>query len=540
MQDNASGDIEIEAVMQADAVKMLEAERLEAGNSEEADIIMTPKREAEDIAMDDADETPKIDAGTDNIDEPEASIAASPVNIPDTTIIEEKTNNKGKKRKATKASNKKKKVTIQPVKEEEFDEQELELNAAEEDGAAEEDEAEEDDKLYCICKAKFNDDEESRSMLACDNCDEWYHASCMKIPEEKVKFVDQFICSLCELNSTQRTTMKQPCSRDDCDGIAPVPLSKYCCQECGILVAASKIAKIKSANGLSIIKAADKMLQVPLIKNAKKTEAKIVWTPGHNKRKWLESILGQNVSPSILNDVVSKLEDMAQLEELTRLEKRHRQVEGQMQSANFFMDVLHARTTLLQLADERLSSLDLIGEEEGAESRVSVKKSKGKRVKQEDVEDKPAVQGRGQGQLRCGYDERLSWDDERLYAWSKTDTAKLMLAEEKTIPLDGSVYIEGEGITPKTIKICGQSKRKCKRHGDWSVIRGADMEAESEMRRVLYNTLTAEEQELSKRIEDVKVAIKESIAQQGEREKQQDALLARQLADHGSRRSIHI
>ena len=82
-------------------------------------------------------------------------------------------------------------------------------------GEAEPDEADEgtQDKLYCICKTGYDDE---RVMIACDrcvycqclscdplipyglcSCDEWYHTSCVNMPDLQIDLVDQFICPLC-------------------------------------------------------------------------------------------------------------------------------------------------------------------------------------------------------------------------------------------------------------------------------------------------------------------------------------------------------
>lgn len=70
-----------------------------------------------------------------------------------------------------------------------------------------------DDKLYCICKTSYDED---RVMIACDRrgiaqlraiipthvcggtrCDEWYHTSCLNMPDLEVDLVDQFYCPTC-------------------------------------------------------------------------------------------------------------------------------------------------------------------------------------------------------------------------------------------------------------------------------------------------------------------------------------------------------
>ncbi|KZP31308.1 hypothetical protein FIBSPDRAFT_724901, partial [Athelia psychrophila] len=55
-------------------------------------------------------------------------------------------------------------------------------------------EEEQDDKLYCVCKTRYDED---RVMIACDRCDEWYHTHCVNMPDAEVDLVDQFICPVC-------------------------------------------------------------------------------------------------------------------------------------------------------------------------------------------------------------------------------------------------------------------------------------------------------------------------------------------------------
>ena len=54
--------------------------------------------------------------------------------------------------------------------------------------------APEDVKLYCVCRQAYDDD---RLMMACDVCDEWFHASCMRVAEHDVELIDTFVCAPC-------------------------------------------------------------------------------------------------------------------------------------------------------------------------------------------------------------------------------------------------------------------------------------------------------------------------------------------------------
>lgn len=85
------------------------------------------------------------------------------------------------------------------------------VKAEKQEEEEESEEEKEDDKLYCVCKTKYDED---RFMIACDryvfsqplfmnllsyhqSCDEWYHTQCVHMPDLEVDLVDQFICPPC-------------------------------------------------------------------------------------------------------------------------------------------------------------------------------------------------------------------------------------------------------------------------------------------------------------------------------------------------------
>jgi COMPASS component SPP1 len=76
-----------------------------------------------------------------------------------------------------------------------------------------------DNKLYCVCRSKYNAD---RVMIACDRyadfpfmihssdisrrCDDWYHTQCVNMPDLEIELVDQFVCPVC----TESTLIPPP------------------------------------------------------------------------------------------------------------------------------------------------------------------------------------------------------------------------------------------------------------------------------------------------------------------------------------------
>ncbi|KAK0465132.1 uncharacterized protein EV420DRAFT_941613 [Desarmillaria tabescens] len=102
----------------------------------------------------------------------------------------------------------------------------------------------EDDKVYCVCKRKYD---EGRTMIGCDKCDDWYHMQCVNMSELEVELVDQFICPPCIQKNPQlnlKTTYKTRClnglddpdpsSTEACHRPSKGALSKYCSPECGV------------------------------------------------------------------------------------------------------------------------------------------------------------------------------------------------------------------------------------------------------------------------------------------------------------------
>ncbi|KAF9044752.1 hypothetical protein BDZ89DRAFT_942869 [Hymenopellis radicata] len=118
----------------------------------------------------------------------------------------------------------------------------VEKEVEDEKDVHEEDEKVEDDRLYCLCRAKYNHDD---TMVGCDRCDEWYHPACVDMADTPLDLVDQFICPPCVMKHPDlnlKTTYKMRCLNGledpDRETACPRPargaVSKYCSQECGV------------------------------------------------------------------------------------------------------------------------------------------------------------------------------------------------------------------------------------------------------------------------------------------------------------------
>ncbi|CAO1627025.1 unnamed protein product [Sympodiomycopsis kandeliae] len=379
----------------------------------------------------------------------------------------------------------------------------------------------EDDKLHCLCQTKYTGD---RIMMCCDRCDGWYHPECLKMKESDAKLVDMLICPRCALHTSDRTTWKTACLRPSCIEPANPPLSRYCSDRCGILVAAARIAKTKYAKGPDGIE----RLMGRQVKAARKKEGMVVWQNDHESHKamhgdflittWFQQFtdkagsdseddasLSQDMSDQVLTSTSSKEEEIlnsmkTDLRSLLRQKSRHSSA----------LDLAMARNKLLQLTEDRLGTLPPLTVSE--DTGTGGKKGKGSK-------GSGAAKSKGDDQVRtqprCGYDERLSWDDQKFTEWMISEHGKQVLDE--SIPLDGLIHEDGVVIasssevvmetTSTGSWVCGISKRKCKRHLDWSTTRNMDFEAERESQTAILSRIAEQETHLRSSLTEVQATL---------------------------------
>lgn len=462
---------------------------------------------------------------------------------------------------------------------------------------AEEEEDDEDPNLYCICQSRFNDVE--GGMIMCDRCDQWYHYKCMGITHHNVELVDQFICPPCETQTGEHTTYKEACARTGCLHTAMKPFSRYCSQRCGVLHMAAKMQALKLVQTPVVLAT---LQEEPRVKRARKAEGNTETDPDHRRSSIWNTELQRSVLRrqtfnmtsaerfTFLSSVVAgpsrttsaatcqsngdhsqtPTPDMAPtpLAFLPGLQRepailRNRLTVLDLQKAhiNAALDSLDQRSTLLHLVSDRAPTLPHVGasavatdanaeraeEEDNEAAAASVPSAKSKSSKK-----KKSIDTSGAGGPRCGYDERLHWDDERFNDWAQNASGRNILSQDN--PLDGCLDDEAsEGTAVDTSseiaqrkeepRICGLSKRKCKRHVDWSNLKEASFDVEKSVLNHDSQKVTEEKLQLERYLQEVTETIDVAVHLQAfdaERrrivEAKRDEDLARQLASEGSRR----
>ncbi|KAJ7361690.1 hypothetical protein DFH08DRAFT_844892 [Mycena albidolilacea] len=318
--------------------------------------------------------------------------------------------------------------------------------------------AAEDDKLYCICKTKYDED---RFMIACDKCDEWYHTQCVDMPDLVVDLVDQFFCPLCiekNPNLLLKTTYKPRCrygldhpepdSPKACHKPAQGAFSKYCSPECGLNNIKKRIDTFTKNGG-------KKELLWDSVKDAQKREA-VVIIHGAEEQEGPDACSKENgdavpapvtarVKPQSMGKVEREVANLnAVLDEIVTL--REDLQEG--------MDIVLWRERLLELASERAEQVG-----------------------------------------QCGWDQRLCFSDDE---WADFGAGVIESYEDGA--KESGMQVDG---APDAEEWWCAGSEKCERHAGWQMIRGKDIAKEREKKEEALYRLTTREREIRKRIEDI-------------------------------------
>lgn len=310
-------------------------------------------------------------------------------------------------------------------------------------------------------------------MIACDFCDEWYHAACLGIADEAVELIDQFVCPECEKSTSScspemdaRTSYKVACKADGCSRAARLPMSRYCSEACGMRTVKARADRVRPPHA---------EFQAEIVQRADARRGVVVWTrpalasiDDASLDAWFDSVQKGMAVPSAVPPVppgtssgqhalahataLPARRDASLARELARVRTLAAQ-------GNTMIDVLAVRAKLLQLAEDRVSTLPLADDD-----------------------------GKREAGPRCGFDARLAWPDEALWQWATSPAGRAMLQEET--PLDGALAGDAHGAA----LVCGTAKRRCKRHADWSIVRGAEAEVARELQTSYVSALAEREQ----------------------------------------------
>ncbi|VDB99630.1 unnamed protein product [Peniophora sp. CBMAI 1063] len=363
-------------------------------------------------------------------------------------------------------------------------------NRKDKGAGSDEDEDEEDDKLYCVCKMPYD---EEKVMIACDRCDEWYHTSCVDMPDSEVDLVDQFICPPCvekDPHLNLRTTYKRRCQRGlEDDGACNKPsrgaLSKYCSDACGIAAVRSRIG---AWNG-------DHAALWESVRGAERREGVVVRIldstslPNAGANAPTPNANGHHPPTVTVNgDGIVVLPSKPRAERtLARLRAQLDVVVAQRENLTRALESASWRKSLLELAtaraeadsstcgwDQRLCFGDAEIADFGADVFATYEKDAAKRAERAASE---ATDG-----------EREGSDEDESDAKREKDAEKMDVdGEEEELEAPWWCY----------------GRKKCDRHFGWQKLRQSDVEWDQETKMVALERLTTRERDIRRRVEDI-------------------------------------
>lgn len=300
-----------------------------------------------------------------------------------------------------------------------------------------------EDKLYCVCKTKYDDE---KVMIACDRCDEWYHTSCVHMPDLEVDLVDQFICPLCVERNPHldlRTTWKRRClnglkqrdpnSPEACHKPARGAFSKYCSDECGVQYMHMRISLWVDNGGNR-----DRLWDT--VKGAERREGVVA------SARVLDIKAEDGATLAIVPPKITKAD-----RELARLRARLDTLVQKREALKAEMDVVAWREKVTELAIQHADTIE-----------------------------------------QCGWDQRLCFGDEEV---AEFGASVLESYEEGQTDVDGTQQEEAEWWCT--------GKKKCDRHSGWQKLRIAEVEFDKEIKDQALQKLTKLEREIRKRVEDI-------------------------------------
>ncbi|KAG8925768.1 hypothetical protein FRC02_009438 [Tulasnella sp. 418] len=300
-----------------------------------------------------------------------------------------------------------------------------------------------DTHLYCICKQLYDDD---RVMIACDNCDEWYHPKCVGLIEEDLELVDMFICPPCiAQNPNLQTTYKVSCVQ--CRRPARLPLSKFCSDECGIQCVMDRVDKLSASLVDSPVQPSewvDRLYESNAIRSAKRREGLVSLVE--------KSRLG---SEDAQRDAKHEEEERT----LTRLRKIINDLGSQRRGKMRKVAALDARLILLEVAAKRTESQGFEG--------------------------------------RCGYDTRIGKDEGEWEDWVESEDGR------KAFEGFGETEEDAEMEREELKKWICEGRKKCERHSGWQKLKRADIELERDVLQRAIQKLKTRERDLRTRVEDI-------------------------------------
>ncbi|KAF9982446.1 hypothetical protein BGZ75_006150 [Mortierella antarctica] len=383
-----------------------------------------------------------------------------------------------------------------------------------EEKAEEQSRSKEDGALYCICRTPYDP---SRFMIACDQCDDWFHGDCVGVAEKEIDLVDQYYCKRCE-EKGQHGSRKNKCGREGCPKSAGRK-SKYCSKECGLLLATHRIRESQ-----------EKVFGSPHQQDSTSKDGDA--SSGQQQQQHLQR--RRRLTLADLDDrqrLLTLREKMAHVRMVCAvLVEREKQLEicvdrqARQDLGKFVAKGASSQPPLSLPVQEKENERSATAAEEDEDENAlrssagSKSKSKSKGHKASKDKDK---------EMLCGFDYSLVWDDaedmcraERAALTSLTATPNASRASSVAPPSIGAVVVvpsKQDVVNPASSKMPSQggvldalkclavspqlqaigvqvctSRRQCDKHTGWQRLKAAELDLEKTLQNKLLRSLKVE------------------------------------------------
>lgn len=302
----------------------------------------------------------------------------------------------------------------------------------------------EESDVYCICHRGDN----GEWMIACDNCDDWFHGSCVNLTEEGSSIVIKYVCPRCTKPGKVESIFKRKCrlpecklpveyEKSDADEMDRKPISKYCSKEHGVEFFQRLVNRIPS----------QQMLDPHVI-----TAPQLVTLMNHCKsvasfRKIGTKFPSARTLPT--EEEIEKHFTDSDKDAVANIQQQLDELEEKIKYNNFrtrFIQLCKDRTKLL---NEELLLEETQNEGEANDDHEEDVKSKSKKKKSKQKAKKDI----------CGYNSKLSLGDEEWKEYIESKDGQEALNKK---PQDQEKQDRQD--------TCLQDKRKCPRHYGWQTL----------------------------------------------------------------------
>jgi COMPASS component SPP1 len=309
-----------------------------------------------------------------------------------------------------------------------------------------------DTDLYCICRKP----DTGTFMIGCDGgCDDWFHGKCVNIVESWKSLIDKYICPFCTEKGIGETTWKRMCRRDDCGKPALVNKhTKFCSDRCGQLFFQALVAE---------------QTRQPVADTASRARR------GHQATVDDLGARGGLISAGELKSVILAHPNVEALHNLNHGPVSPMPGSSPNEPKNEDPEDENSLSHESALNDIERERIDQITHSKAtARARHSLLKDRARFIAMlKTVASRLADHRNVKPKDLCGYDSRLTWNDDDFNAWRSSESGQEALSIgslplPSTEDIDSDVLMNGTSHPSESPQQSTCMKKRCSRHYEWA------------------------------------------------------------------------